>query len=269
MFWDELERIAVLDETQAAAWIKDTIPKATRLVELDSVFQGKELQVDMRIVEPSTVPLGRWMGCYPELKDGKGDLTIIADWSFSLYALYLAVEEACEDKELLRQAFLDRSRIKIGITNDVYQPFAPLPNPYSMIRHHSLILYLSLDWLTEDEKERWKAICRSTGEFVGNSLKDCLDPLAEIRQWEDSARQVMLKTAALSCTKAGAEKILQDMDVMREVKRYYALTCFGIDVVAHRHAKAGNSYAWNFEEILALTQDDYLEQSILDYIAAY
>jgi hypothetical protein len=66
MFWDELERIAVLDETQAAAWIKDTIPKATRLVELDSVFQGKELQVDMRIVEPSTVPLGRWMGCYPE-----------------------------------------------------------------------------------------------------------------------------------------------------------------------------------------------------------
>jgi hypothetical protein len=267
MFWEELEIAGVLNEPQAWKWIKDTIPKAAHFVESDPVFQGKEIQMDLRFVEPSTVPLSRWMGCYPELKEGKGDLTIIADWSFSLYTQYLSIEEAFEDKELLRQAFLDKSRIKIGITNDVYQPFAPLPKEYSMVRHHSLMLYLSFDWLTKEEKEQWKTICRKAGEFVARALKDCADPLDVIRQWEHNGRQVMLATASLTNTKEGAEQILQNAIVMRDVKRYYSLTFFGIDVLARSHAKAGGSDEWNFEQIKALSQDDYLEQSIIDYIA--
>ncbi|MFC5653337.1 hypothetical protein ACFPYJ_30325 [Paenibacillus solisilvae] len=267
MFWEKLESAGVINEAQAWKWINDTIPKAAHFVESDPEYQGKEIQMDLRFVEPSTVPLCRWMGCYPELKDGRGDLTAIADWSFSLYTQYLSIEEAFEDKELLQQAFLDQSRIKIGITNDVYQPFAPLPNDYSMVRHHALILYLSFDWLTQEEKERWKTVCRNAGEFVVKALKGSKNPLEDIRQWENNGRQVMLATASLTNTKEGAEQILQDEIVMQDVKRYYSLTYFGIDVLARSHAKAGDSDEWNFEQIKALSQDDYLEQSIIDYIA--
>jgi hypothetical protein len=269
MFWSKLENAAVLNEAQAWKWVKDTIPKAAHFVESDPIFQGKEIQMDLRFVEPSAVPLCRWMGCYPELVDGRGDLTIIEDWSFSLYAQYLSIEEAFEEKELLQHAFLDQSRIKIGITNDVYQPFAPLPNNYSMVRHHSLILYLSFDWLTQEEKERWKTVCQYAGEFVAEALKDYPAPLAEIRQWEHKGRQVMLDTAPLTDTKSGAEQILQNANVMQDVKRYYALTYFGMDVLVRSHAKAGGSDEWNFEQIKALSQDAYLEQSILDYIADF
>lgn len=269
MFRGKLESAGLINEVQAWKWIKGAIPKATHFVESDPSFQGKEIQMELRFVEPSTVPLGRWMGCYPEFKDGKGDLTAIADWSFSLYVQYLSIEEAFENKELLQQAFLDQSRIKIGITNDVYQPFAPLPKDFSMVRHHSLILYLSFDWLTQEEKERWATVCRYAGEYVAQALKDCADPLEEIRRWENKGRQVMLDTASLTNTKEGAEQILQNAIVMQDVKRYYSLTYFGIDVLARSHAKAGGSDEWNFEQIKALTQDDYLEQSIIEYLADY
>ncbi|WP_274654692.1 hypothetical protein [Paenibacillus humicola] len=269
-FRRELASAGRIDEAQAREWVSGTIPMAARYIEPAEADTPFEIRMHLRFAEPSAVPLGRWMGCYPELIGGQGDLTIIADWSFSLYAQYLSIEAAFEDeaeRTVLQHAFLDRSRIKIGIANDVYQPFAPLPEAYSMVRHHSLMLYMSLDWLTREEKERWTAISRRAGEAVAGMLEESADPLETVRRWEHDGRRVMLETGPMTVSAEGMERILRDEDIMRDVKRYYALTYFGIGVLAYDHARAGGTEAWKREQIGALPQADYMERLILDYLA--
>ena len=126
-----------IDEKIVAEWIDWAMPGAR-----DLVGGNAQLRIDATFADPSVLPLGRWMGCYPEFVDGAGKLTVLRDWSVFLLFLDLALDECCTDKEMANKALADRSRLKIGIMNDVYQPFAPLPEAYSMIRHHSLMLIL-------------------------------------------------------------------------------------------------------------------------------
>lgn len=262
-----LEENGSIGSKQISDWIQIAYSRAKRWILYTYPVPDTGIPCSFELKPSSELPLGRWMGCYPELRDGKARLTVLQDWSFFLYVLYLSVKDYVQDDDLLQEAFLDRSRLKIGIMNDVYQPFAPLPDPYSMIRHHSFILYLSLRWLSPSEQQRWTLICRKVGHGVAKMMASMEHPLDYADRIETSASRYMQTTAAASCSAKGSEEIVNDALAMDGLTRYFALTCFGIDVVRREHEKNGFHDHWLKEEIeLRLSQPDYLNQAILEYV---
>ncbi|EXX84780.1 hypothetical protein [Paenibacillus darwinianus] len=260
--------VGSIGEADVSAWIEAALPKARERIAPGFPFHGDDLQVHLSFAEPHAVPLGRWMGCYPELVDGKGQLIALRDWTFYLVFLRKALEPLAADGGMLNRAFADRSRIKIGIMNDVYQPFAPLPEIYSMIRHHSLILYLSFDWLESHEREQWETICGWAGKSVAERLLAHPEPIRAIEEAEERGRSMMLQTASLSCSDEGMQNLLADNEVSKAVTPYLLLTCFGIDVLIKKSRRFGDRDAWLNEEILLLSEPDYLEKDILHFVQA-
>jgi hypothetical protein len=265
-FWNELESNSVLYKEEVSNWISETKPIAQQFIPQGSTFYGRNIEIDFEFIEPKSSSLGRWMGCIPQLKDNKGHITIIPDWSFFLYVLYLSFSDIGINKRLLEDTLLDRSRLRIGITNDVFQPYAPLPDNYSMLRHHSLMLYLAIEWLPENKRNNWKTICHIAGVHVAQRLSTLEDPLQDLKELENSAQQIMQKTASASCSRSGAIEILNDALVMKTISRYFVTTYFGIDVLNYSRSKS-KSRDWIRTEIESKLNDpEYMNHEINLYI---
>ncbi|MET3505274.1 hypothetical protein [Halalkalibacter oceani] len=268
-FLNQLEQVSILNEELVSKWIDETVEIVKALLPDSSPFKGSELLFNLAFIDPESAPLGRWMGCYPEMKMDKAQLTVIPDWSFFLYQLYLSLQIDGMDVNVLKKALLDQSRLRIGITNDVFQPYAPLPEGYSMLRHHSLMLFLAVEWLPEESRKNWQEICSVAGRYMANYLSDFPNPLQVLTEVEDSAAQFMRETASASCTKAGLVKLMNISSVRETTQLYFAATCFGIDVLSKAFLKQArdNRDEWLKNEIEnELIKPDYLNAEILSYL---
>jgi hypothetical protein len=111
--------------------------------------------------------LGGFMPCWPEDLGDSRVIHHLPDAGFFLALLERAYEPVLAKRPELRSLLYDGSRIEIAFTNDVLQ--AQLRGewePYSMIRHHALMLFHGLLWLDEPARGGWAALYQAVAGYT-------------------------------------------------------------------------------------------------------
>jgi hypothetical protein len=130
--------------------------------------------VGTRTAELEDTVLGGFMPCWPEDLGDSRVIHHLPDAGFFLALLERAYAPVLARRPELRSLLYDGSRIEIAFTNDVLQ--AQLRGewePYSMIRHHALMLFHGLLWLDEPARGDFERLAPRTSDPV--EAADLLD----------------------------------------------------------------------------------------------
>lgn len=161
--WQVAERIAPyagLDVAQAHAWMAQTRGRVKALLPTE-VHAGVDA-VELVHSGPETSPYGWCLGSWIDFEAGRYVLRAIPNWavpmSFSL--VHLPESMLAERGQRIVAA-----RLRIGVTNDLWQPFVrgpAAPAVYSMIRHHALMLAGAWSWLGPEERALWSDVLQAS-----------------------------------------------------------------------------------------------------------
>ncbi|HET6502566.1 MAG TPA: hypothetical protein VFG87_17565 [Amycolatopsis sp.] len=229
-----------ISDELATAWIA----KAQPLV--DPLLPGQPpVTVHARgVPDPANAPYGAFMMGWPEPAGSGFVLGHLVDCEFFLALLRRCYADVLAARPGLGLALDDRSRLEVALTNDVLQVRAPgPPEPYSMIRHHALMLFAATDWLAEPARSRWFEIYEAVA--AGLTADGAKPPSpAEIADTEAAAFADFIALAPESVDPEGARRLLAGPR-LDAVLRYQTLAAAAIGVLAR---ECGNRSGTDREE---------------------
>lgn len=183
------------------------------------------------IVTPdfSMAPYGQFMGAWPIMEDQEVHIFTLPNWGFFL-ALIEASLSPLEHVVQLSPIFLNRSRIWIGIMNDVLQCFVnnPPEGTYSMIRHHALMLFAATLWLPEPWRRQWFDLYEAVAEWACRNWTVPGDPADYLYQIESRAFSVFRQLAPISASSARWDWVNDYQCELEAVLTYIRATCLSV-----------------------------------------
>jgi hypothetical protein len=191
--------------------------------------------VGTRVAALEEAVLGGFMPCWPEDLGASRVIHHLPDAGFFLALLERAYAPVLAERPELRSLLYDGSRVEIAFTNDVLQ--AQLRGewqPYSMIRHHALMLFHGLLWLDEPARAGWVALYQAVAEYVGSRAGGAPPPhrLAGV---EEAAFADFERLAARTRDHVEAAQLLDDERELAAVLEYQLLASAAVHVLWHDH----------------------------------
>lgn len=160
----ELRPWAVLSLSEARGWadaVREPVralvgPEQAPLVASVSVQEGEE----------NASPYGPFLGSWIESEDSSGPvIRVLENWAHPFWLMFYHTPElleGCPSQDAWRRC---RIRLRMGVTNDVWQPFVPGPTSgYSMVRHHALMLAGAWTWLPSEDQREWQYVLEMTSQ---------------------------------------------------------------------------------------------------------
>jgi hypothetical protein len=206
---------------------------------------------------------GNFMLCWPEDRGGDRVIHHLPDAGFFLTLLEKAFAPVLAGRSELRELIYDGSRIEVAFTNDVLQ--AQLRGdwePYSMIRHHALMLFHGLLWLDEPVRSRWVELYEALAEHV--VARDGGPPsILRLAEAEATAFADFTRLAGRTHDPADAAALLDDEQELAVVLEYQVLAAMAVLVLWRDYQRQPEErrISWQHNEIAeGYGRQDYLER---------
>jgi len=217
--------------------------------------------VGTRVAALEDTVLGGFMPCWPEDLGDSRVIHHLPDAGFFLALLERAYAPVLAKRPELRSLLYDGSRIEIAFTNDVLQ--AQLRGewqPYSMIRHHALMLFHGLLWLDEPARGGWAALYRVVAEYVASLPGGAPSPhrLADV---EAAAFADFERLAPRTSDPVEAVNLLDDERALAAVLEYQLLASSAVYVLWRDHQNQPEQLrlSWQHHELAhGYGRPDYL-----------
>jgi hypothetical protein len=212
------------------------------------------------VKEVADAPFGNFMLSWPIDHGDDVVLGHLPDAAFFLRLLEVAYRPAFDRRPDLRACLHDRSRLEMAFTNDVLQvQAASPPGPYSMIRHHALVLHAAAHWLDEPARSRWLQLCEVVAE-VSQAAPGGRFAAAELADVEAAAFADFARLAEQSRDPVAAAELLADGGQIANIVDYQVAAAAAIAVLERDRLThgPGEMHDWMAQQLSAAAADDYL-----------
>ena len=256
------ERHVTLTDTETVGWIAKAQERIRPLLPAIIAAGGYSKAVTAYAVGgPAQAPYGAFMLSWPEdVADGVV-LHHLRDGDFFLRILARCYAPVFEQQPQLASCLADGTRLEIALTNDVLQvQAAGPPGPYSMVRHHALVLHAATHWLEEPARTNWLALYECLAESLMADRRSPPSP-SELADAEAVAFSDFRLLAEASADPEGAEELFADPAALSNVIRYqtYATVAIGVLERDYMSSVPAQRSGWLSRQLeSAYIRDDYL-----------
>ncbi len=207
----EIEPHSTMDLIQAKQWIDEVRPLVKSLVPSTEHTRVDELTIAVRNFRES--PYGMYLGSWIEDRATGPIIYSQESWATPLALMFIYTPHWLFEQGPL----ICRTRMQIGVTNDVWQPFVTNPEAYSMVRHHGLMLTAAWCWLPEDYRRLWIDVLTEQLDVARHRLAKAGDVVGACDQAEKRA------TALWQLMPSGSTS--EHVEIMGD---YYLACCVGL-----------------------------------------
>ncbi len=217
---------------------------------------GGPLPVSTILVEDlRKAPYGLFMSAWPQWHGDHVYIYYLQDWTLSIALQHKVFGFAWKAEPALERAFYDRSRLEVGIMNDVLQCFVldPPAGTYSMIRHHALMLFEATLWLEPEKKTRWVTLYKNIAVRAQETW-----PRENLQQYlqnrETVAFEIFQERREESLVPRQLQQLLSNPEVVKPVLDYLEAAAVAVGVLA-----------WGYSRVIPEEQDQWLRQHIWEH----
>jgi len=249
------DRSAAITDEQAKMWIAKGVACAEPVLKL-----AGDAAMPRRVVAEraaGTPRFGDFMICWPEHRADAEAICHIADAGFFLRLLRKAYEPTLRYNSGLGRVITGPSRCEVAFTNDVLQvQLREVASGYSMIRHHSLMLFYGTLWLDEPARTEWFTLYAEVARTVTEA-----NPLPAQHQLDAIERRAFDDFVRLAEQSIRSPDILLSDEVaLRPILDYLRFAAVAIAAVEYdyRQTRRENLDAWHSQQLqLGYQSDDY------------
>jgi hypothetical protein len=246
-------------------WVEGAKPLAQQLLPNTSPYKDKPLPIVPTLLPCEDAVYGRFMGGWPDNTGDSVNLYVTNDWSFYLMLLRTALDPVVSNE--LESVFFDGSRVKVGVINDVLQPFIALPESYSMVRHHSLMLLIGTLWLDSPSRDKWFQLYGDCSRLLKEQYRLVSDTKALLGDIEAKGLRIFKQYGYKTLSDEGIEELISDTALLKELIDYIQATCFGIAVLFEQYSLSSDKEKWLESQLTTkVTKQDYLYEEFDAYI---
>ena len=230
-----------VDQAYAEAMVAYAQPRALAVLgdQAPPDATDGDLPVTVHVVSAEESSHGQLMPAWPVIEKRPVPIYVLENWGLFLYLLRATVGEPAESTQWVDRLFCDRSRIQVGITNDVVQAFVnyPPPSSYSFVRHHALMLFLAILWLPEPQRSGWLQIL----DWCSRTLCDECDilGLADPLQWVETVAvdgaRILRDHGPTTQTDEGVAAFLADEAVLTSYLPYLGTTSLAVASLSYQY----------------------------------
>ena len=273
--WRALRPLCAVDQAYAEAVTASAQPRAIAVLggaATAHLVDGR-LPVVPRVIPADEGRFGQLMPAWPETEQRPVPIDILDNWGLALFLLRATVGEPPEARERVEVLFGDRSRIRIGVTNDVLQGFVndPPPTSYSFVRHHALMLFLATLWLPEAQRRGWLEVfdrcsvtlCREC------ALLESPDPLGWIDRTAGTGASILAEHGPGTRSDGGSAAFLENDETLAPYLCYLGTTSLAVASVAHQYERCSPAErpAWRTRAATVWhAEPDFNTAWILEYL---
>ena len=231
-----------------------------------------QLPVVVHVVPAVEGKFGQLMPALPVTDLRPVPISILENWGLALFLQRATVGEPAQASAKVDGLFRDRSRIRIGITNDVLQGFVrDPPSNYSFVRHHALMLFLATLWLPEPQRRGWFEIFHLCSRTLCDEcgLHHKADPLGWLEATARAGAQILGEYGPATRDDEGVASFLQNGPVLAEYLPYLGATSLAVAALAHQHdlCPSDERQAWRTRQVSAgHAEPDFNTTWILEYL---
>lgn len=210
---------------------------------------------------------GQWMLTWPEARPDRQLIHHVPDGTVFLRLLERVYAPIFDRHPSLKRLLDNRSRLEMSITNDVLQvQLIPGDGVYSMIRHHSLMLFEATLWLENTSRIAWGELYSHVADFAMAERRN-IPSLTELADVEAAGFQVMRSSAARSLDPGAVDELLMD-PVMDPLITYQRWAAVGIAVLWRDFAahEAASEMLWHDRQLGRYQDDNYLTESLWKWL---
>jgi hypothetical protein len=222
---------AVLDPVAVDGWIGKAAKLAAPLLEVAGEAASPATVRARRVEDIGEARYGNFMLCWPDDTTEPRLIHHLPDGGFFLELLRRCYAPVLDAEPELAGLLADDSRLEVAFTNDVLQvQLRGQWQPYSMIRHHALMLFHGLLWLDEPVRSGWVRLYEALADHVV-AQEGGPPPVESLAAAEAAAFADFERLAARTHDPADAADLLSDTAAMAAVNRYQVLAAIAITVL--------------------------------------
>jgi hypothetical protein len=252
---------AVLDPVAVDGWIDKASALSAPLLRVAGAAASPATVRARRVAGLHEAPYGNFMLCWPDDVSQPRLIHHLPDGGFFLELLRLCYAPALAAKPQLAGLLTDGSRLEVAFTNDVLQvQLRGQWQPYSMIRHHALMLFHGLLWLDEPARTGWVQLYEALADYVVEQ-EGGAPPVAGLAEAEAAAFADFERLAPRTHDPADAADLLADTASLAAVIRYQVLAAIAITVLwrDYQQQPQGTRHDWQRRELAeGYGRQDYL-----------
>jgi hypothetical protein len=256
--------VTAISEADTRRWIDKAQRRVDPLRAVIDATGGRSRTVRAHCVSNiREAPYGNFMLSWP-VPAGRDETTLhhLPDGALFLQLLDLAYRSELAGLPHLRGCLLDGSRLELAFTNDVLQvQAAGPPGPYSMVRHHALVLHAATHWLDEPARTRWLELCEAVAAGLSRELSGAASA-ARLDDIEGRAFADLEALAPRTIDTVDAAALLAEPGRLVNVMEFHRVATAAIAVLERhlrdRLLRGGTLLDWQTEQIAAAALDDYL-----------
>lgn len=201
---------------------------------------------------------GSFMLTWPEVYEDRSVINHLPSGDFFLHVLAQAYEPILRQRPDLRTLLSDRTRLELALTNDVLQvQLIEGPGAYSMIRHHSLMLFEATLWLPRLPRRQWLDLYTLAAKLA-HSDRTRTPSKGELSEIEGSAFEVMRQKAEQSADPEGMHELTLDPAISSFLEyQMWATAALGAltrDYVSHE----GERSVWHARNLADYPNPEFL-----------
>lgn len=260
-------RTSRVEDDRANKWVMKAHELAAPLVAQAGSVADPAPVVPHRVASAADGVFGNFMLAWLEPATVPRQVRHLPDGAFFLQLLRRAYAPALRRRPELAVLLEDESRLEMSLTNDVLQiQLRPLVEGYSMIRHHSLMLFCAALWLEEPRRRQWLDLYDELVNQV-DSLPGGRPSLARVAEVEAACFAAFVDLAPRTLEPADAAALLDSPDRLNDVLDYQAFAGAAIGLLwrEYRDLPQSRRPTWLARQLShGYVQPDYLEKNWMD-----
>jgi hypothetical protein len=256
---DAARPVTSMTSAQVNAWIAKAQIPVRELLAMPDVSAAHSQVISRPAPSVAAAPFGGFMLSWPEQEHGIQVLNHLPDGAFFLDLLRRVYAPILNCQPRLAEALCDHSRIEMAITNDVLQvQLNQLVEGYTMIRHHALMLFESMLWLSPVSRGRWAELFDASATLA-MAERSVPPSAAELGDIEAAGFEAMVSNAAASADPALAAQLLGSPSVGPVITyQLWASAAIGLLWRDFRSFTQDKHSQWHRRELIAYRDPDYL-----------
>jgi hypothetical protein len=171
------------------------------------------------------------------------------------------------ERQWLRYLVNNRTRLEMAVTNDVLQvQLAPGNCTYSMIRHHSLMLFEATLWLEQSSRAAWGELYGAVADLAMAGRRSP-PSIVEFADLEEAGFAAMQSAALRSIDPLDMEELLQDR-ALEPVLTYQLWATAALGVLWRDYASrdVSDEMAWHDRQLGSYQDENYLADSVRKWL---
>jgi hypothetical protein len=262
----------VMTAAEVRQWSMAVAPEVVRLLALPHAPAAPS---EVALVGHEAVaegPYGGWMLTWPE-PDPANDRQVIhhlPDGRCFVALLHRTYDPVLRSSPHLGAILDDRSRLEMAVTNDTLQvQLVPGEPPYSMIRHHALMLYEAALWLPSTQRDAWLTLYDEMAS-VALHERGAVPSTAELADVEAAGFAAMRELAPLTFHPEDRAALFEQ-PLVEPIVRFQVWAAAAVGVLRRDHEAsgvAGDPDAWHDRQLGRYQEPDYLDDVLHRYSTA-